>query len=242
MISFSGRTLLLDIEGTTSAVSYVFDVLFPYARRNLHSFLSAGWSDPAVEQARRQIARDAGWPDELAAGTPPAAGELEALVAHLEALMNADSKSTGLKELQGLIWRDGFLGGTLTAHVYPDVPPALERWTAAGKRVYIYSSGSIAAQKLFMGHTVAGDLGRFLSGHYDTTSGPKRAAASYAAIAADLGEELGQIMFVSDIVAELDAAAEAGLQTALSVRPGNAPLPAGYCHRTVESFAEILAS
>lgn len=240
MITFSGRTLLLDIEGTTSSVSYVFDVLFPYARTHLRSFLSASWNEPAVEGARRQIARDAGQPDAIVTGAPPAASELDSLVAHLEGLMDADSKSTGLKELQGLIWRDGFLGGTLTAHVYPDVPPALERWTAAGKRVCIYSSGSIAAQKLFMGHTVAGDLSRFLAGHYDTTTGPKRSAASYAAIATDLGEEPGQILFVSDIVAELDAAAEAGLQTALSVRAGNAPVPAGQRHRTVESFSEIM--
>lgn len=244
-VPFSGRTLLLDIEGTTSSVSYVFDVLFPYARTRLRSFLADNWDDESVAQARRLIARDAGWPTDFGAAVPvagpapAAATQLDDLVAHLEQLMDADSKSTGLKELQGLIWRDGFLSGALTAHVYPDVPGALERWTAAGKRVCIFSSGSIGAQRLFMAHTVAGDLTRYFVGHYDTTIGPKRAAASYAAIAADLGDDPRQILFVSDIAAELEAAAAAGMQTALAMRPGNAPQSADYRHRVIESFDQI---
>jgi enolase-phosphatase E1 len=243
MIRFSGRAFLLDVEGTTSSVSYVYDVLFPYARDRLRDFLSANWNDPRVQRARDLIARDAGSPSfaAFAAGTdsPEKTQPLETLVSHLERLMDTDAKTTGLKDLQGLIWRDGFVSGTLTSHVYPDVAPALAAWTAAGREVRIFSSGSIAAQRLFMAHSVAGDLTRFLSGHYDTTIGPKRSATSYAAIAAEMDQPAAAILFISDVVAELDAAHAAGMQTALAVRPGNAPSPAGHGHAAIESFEQI---
>jgi enolase-phosphatase E1 len=231
MIRFSGRAFLLDIEGTTSSVSYVYDVLFPYARERLRDFLSANWNDPQVERARGLIARDAGSSTE--------SQPFDTLVCHLERLMETDAKATGLKELQGLIWRDGFLSGTLTSHVYPDVAPALAAWTAAGREVRIFSSGSIAAQRLFMAHSVAGELTRFLSGYFDTTIGPKRSASSFTAIAADMGQPATEILFVSDVVAELDAAQSAGLQTALAMRPGNAPSLAGHSHVLIESFDQI---
>ena len=231
MIRFSGRAFLLDVEGTTSSVSYVYDVLFPYARERLRDFLTAHWNDPQVVRARELIARDAGVPIE--------AQPLDLLVSHLEGLMQTDAKATGLKDLQGLIWRDGFLSGTLSSHIYPDVAPALAAWVAAGRQVRIFSSGSIAAQRLFMAHSVAGDLSRFLGGHYDTTTGSKRSASSYAAIAAEMGLPAGEILFVSDVVAELDAAELAGMQTALAVRPGNAPSSPGHGHAAIESFDQI---
>jgi enolase-phosphatase E1 len=242
MIRFSGQALLLDIEGTTSSVSYVYDVLFPYARERLRDFLSAHWDDPLVDRARELVARDAGREsfaafiasDSSADAPPP-----ETLAGHLERLMQTDAKATGLKDLQGLIWRDGFLSGQLVAHVYPDVPPALAAWTAAGREVRIFSSGSIAAQRLFMAHSIAGNLSRFLSGHYDTTIGPKRSASSYEAIAAEMGLPAAEILFISDVVAELDAAQNAGLQTALAMRPGNAPSPTGHSHAAIESFDQI---
>jgi enolase-phosphatase E1 len=239
MIRFSGRALLLDIEGTTSSVSYVYDVLFPYARQHLHNFLSDHWNDPHVDRSRELIARDAGFPSFAAFNSDIDAEPVESLVVHLERLMETDAKATGLKDLQGLIWREGFLTGALTSHVYRDVAPALAAWNADGRAVHIFSSGSVAAQRLFMAHSIAGDLTRFLSGHYDTTIGAKRSAASYAAIAADLGRPPTEILFVSDIVPELDAAQAEGLQTALAVRPGNAPAPAGHGHSTIESFEQI---
>jgi enolase-phosphatase E1 len=246
MIRFSGRAFLLDVEGTTSSVSYVYDVLFPYARRRLRDFLTDNWDEPQVGQARELIARDAGSSSYAAfaasmtgATEPSASQQLEMLASHLERLMETDAKATGLKDLQGLIWRDGFLSGLLTSHVYPDVAPALAAWTAAGRETRIFSSGSVAAQRLFMAHSVAGDLSGYLSGHYDTTIGPKREASSYAAIAAEMGQLPAEILFVSDVVAELDAARAAGMQTALSVRPGNAPQPADHGHAVIESFAQI---
>jgi enolase-phosphatase E1 len=139
-----------------------------------------------------------------------------------------------------MIWRSGFESGRIVAHVFDDVAPALARWADSGLDVRIYSSGSTEAQRLFFGHTAAGDLTRFLRGHYDTTTGPKREATSYAAIAADMGIEPRQILFVSDIGAELDAARAAGMATALAVRPGNRDAGGIYEHQPIESFAEIV--
>jgi enolase-phosphatase E1 len=156
-------------------------------------------------------------------------------------LMDADAKATGLKQLQGLIWKSGFESGELKAHVYEDVPPALESWTAAGKDVRIYSSGSVQAQRLFFGHTIAGDLLPRFRGHYDTTTGPKKEAESYRKIAAAFGLPLTAILFLSDIVTELDAAREAGLATALVVRPGNAAGQncTGEAHAQIADFSQI---
>ena len=138
--------------------------------------------------------------------------------------MDGDVKATGLKELQGLIWQEGYAAGRLTSHVYPDVPPALRRWAEQGLDLRIFSSGSVAAQKVFFAHTDAGDLLPLFHGHYDTTTGPKREAESYRRIAADMKLPTSAILFLSDVVQELDAAAEAGCERPWSVRPGNAPI------------------
>jgi enolase-phosphatase E1 len=154
--------------------------------------------------------------------------------------MNRDIKETSLKALQGMIWRGGYETGEIVAHVFDDVPPALAQWADGGIDVRIYSSGSNEAQKLFFAHTAAGDLTRHLRGHYDTTTGPKREAASYAAIAADMELEPRQVLFVSDVGAELDAARAAGMATALAVRPGNREPGGLYDHEAISSFAEIV--
>ena len=155
-------------------------------------------------------------------------------------LMNRDVKSTPLKALQGMIWRSGFDSGELVSHVFDDVPRALAQWADSGLDVRIYSSGSIDAQKLFFSHTAAGDLTPSLRGHYDTTTGPKREAASYRAIAADMQMEPREILFISDVGEELDAARQAGMATALAIRPGNRE-PGGHLeHESLESFAEIV--
>lgn len=241
MIEFAGRGLLLDIEGTTSSVRFVYDVLFPYARSEVAGYLSAHWEEPEVVAACEQIARDVGHPSLIAACGPQssAADQRSFVLREVYRLMDQDAKATGLKSLQGLVWESGYTSGLLESHIYPDLVPALEAWTAARREVRIYSSGSVAAQKLFFAHTIQGNLLGYFGGHYDTVLGPKKVAESYRLLSADWGLAPDQILFASDVSAELDAAREAGFATALVVRPGNAPSPAGHGHPVIESFDQI---
>ena len=241
MIQFSGQLLLLDIEGTTSSVSFVYDEMFPLVLRELDAFLATNATDADVIAACDQIAADTGqesvtsWADK-----PLDEADAQQVVAdEVRRLMADDVKATGLKQLQGLIWKSAFESGQLKAHVYPEVPAALRRWKDAGRTLRIYSSGSVQAQKLFFGHTEAGDLLSLFSGHNDTKTGSKREADSYREIAAEANVEPDQILFLSDVLEELDAAAEAGLQTGLAIRPGNKPVAEGHSHPTVETFDEI---
>jgi enolase-phosphatase E1 len=244
MIEHAGRGILLDVEGTTSSVSYVYDVLFPFARRELAGFLERSWAAPPTVRACERIARDAGgaslaeWAG--AAGAPDQVRQR--VIAEVERLMAADAKATGLKELQGLIWQEGYAAGRLQSHVYPDVAPALRRWRQGGRDVRIFSSGSVAAQRAFFANTDAGNLLDLLCGHYDTTIGPKREPASYHHIAADMNLPPHEVLFLSDVVAELDAAAAAGMAAALVVRPGNAPAPPGHRHPILTTFDEVVLS
>jgi enolase-phosphatase E1 len=191
--------IVTDIEGTTTPIAFVRDVLFPYARARLPGFLAEHSGDPVVAEAAA-----------LADGRPV----LEALLAW----MDADAKVTPLKAIQGMIWNEGYARGELLGRIYPDVPPVLRKWRAQGIRLYVYSSGSEAAQRLIFGHSDAGDLGALFSGFFDTRVGAKREAASYASIARSVGVPPGEILFLSDIEAELDAAAESGLATCQLVR------------------------
>jgi len=240
VIDFSGRAMLLDIEGTTSSIRFVYDEMFPFVRREIADFLRRQWGDEDVRNACGLIAADAGHPslDKWRGARDDVAAQ--ALVRdEVIRLMDNDIKATGLKQLQGLVWKAGFESGELQAHVYEDVPTALKSWHAAGVDVRIYSSGSIAAQLLFFGHTIAGDLLSLLQGHYDTTTGPKKVAASYAAIARAFEREPVEILFLSDVVDELVAARQAGFQTALCLRPGNAEPPADHDFATIREFDEI---
>ena len=230
-MDFRGRGILLDVEGTTSAVAYVYDVMFPFARTGLASYLDTHWESPALAEVRQQVAADA--------DTPDAENDRATFEAEVVRMMDGDAKATGLKHLQGLIWEAGFESGELIAHVYDDVPPALHRWQQAGIDLRIYSSGSVHAQQLFFAHTVAGDLLHFFTGHYDTKIGGKREATSYTHVTDDWGLAPGEILFLSDVVAELDAAREAGMQTALCLRPGNAEVDDKNGHAACPSFAEI---
>jgi enolase-phosphatase E1 len=241
----TGRGILLDIEGTTSSIAFVYEVMFPYVRKHLTFEVFANWLEKEYIEAYHALARDAGYESldawlkahRLTRENPVRAAEL--ICRQVLQLMDADAKTTGLKLLQGLIWRGGFESGELVAHVFEDVPPALAAWHAAGCDIRIYSSGSVEAQQLFFGHTVAGNLLPFFRGHYDTTLGPKKEAASYRQIAQQFGLPPHDILFLSDAPAELDAAREAGLATAWVVRPGNPsadPLPD---HPAIESFAQI---
>lgn len=231
MLPFTGRGILLDIEGTTSSISFVYDVMFPFVRRELDAYLRSHWAEPALAAACDAIARDA--------GNLSLASSLEQVNAEVLRLMDGDVKSTGLKQLQGLIWEAGFKSGEMKAHVYDDVPPALTAWNTTGLDVRIYSSGSVQAQKLFFGHTIVGNLLPLFRGHYDTTTGPKKEPASYAAIAAAFALPPQEILFLSDVPAELDAAKVAGMQTGLVLRPGNAAIKPGHGHPEIRSFAEI---
>ncbi|MEM6798665.1 MAG: acireductone synthase [Planctomycetota bacterium] len=251
MLNFSDRGILLDIEGTTSAIAYVYDVMFPFARNGLDAYLDRHWGEPGLAKVGDQIASDAGHAslDAWLRDAPTGGGDAKALVrGEVVRLMDGDVKATGLKQLQGLIWEDGFRSGELRAHVFPDVPPALAAWREAGIDLRVYSSGSVHAQKLFFGHSDApggnaggngGDLLPFFSGHYDTTTGGKREPTSYTKIAGDWGLPAAGVLFLSDVVAELDAAREAGMQTGLVVREGNAPVEPGHGHAALTSFAEI---
>lgn len=243
MIRFTGRGVLLDIEGTTSSISFVHDVMFPYVRQHLAHFLDERWQTQELESVRQQLAHDDGaanWSAWLAARSASAQSAARAFQARIIELMEGDVKATGLKSLQGLIWESGFHSGQLQSHVYPDALPAIESWKKSGLDVRIYSSGSIAAQKLFFGHVAQrGDCLHLFSGHYDTTIGGKRDANSYARIAADWGVEPPAILFLSDLAPELEAATAAGLQVAASIRPGNAALPDAAPWPRLQSFAEV---
>jgi enolase-phosphatase E1 len=241
VIKFAGRLLLLDIEGTTSALAFVHNVLFPYARRELAGYLERNIAALALRRALRRMAADAR-ATSLRAWCPypwPSPAAREWLIGEVYRLMDADAKQTGLKQLQGLIWQTGYRNGTLRSHVFPDVPARLRDWASAGIPVRIYSSGSVAAQKLFFAHTEAGDLTGLLSGYYDTTIGSKRESASYRAIAQDVQVTPEELLFLSDVPEELDAAQQAGLATGLVERPGNPPAPPTQ-HPRVYSFDEVV--
>ena len=236
----SARILLLDIEGTTSSIAYVYEKLFPYVRGELRAYLAAHWNDLETREACERLAREAGAAslNAFAGGNEKCAG-VEKIAAEIFRLMDSDVKSTGLKELQGLVSRAGYASGKLRSHFYPDVPPALKRWTDKGMRCCVYSSGSIAAQKNFYSHAEAGDLSAYIQANFDTTTGPKREAASYEKIAAALNADAGSVTFFSDVVEELNAAKEAGMGTVLIVRPGNKPALEGHGHKVAGDFNAI---
>ena len=223
--------ILLDVEGTTSSISFVHDVLFPYARDHIRTFVADHREDERVK-VELERARSS-----LASRNRPHENEAE-IVQGLIQYIDEDVKDTALKALQGMIWRTGFESGAYRAHIYPEVPDVLAAWDKRGLRLSIYSSGSVEAQKLFFGHTEAGDLRHLLHQHFDTTVGGKKAAPSYTQIAQRLERDTGSILFLSDVVAELDAAREAGLKTVQLVRPGT---QAGEVHPIATTLTEVEA-
>lgn len=226
------RAILTDIEGTTSSISFVKDVLFPYARRALPGFVRVHGNEPPVRK----------WLDAVAAENGGMCRD-EMIVEVLQGWIDQDRKHTALKALQGMVWAAGYRNADFTAHIYPDAAPALRTWHGVGLPLYVYSSGSVPAQRLFFGHSDAGDLTGLFSGWFDTEVGGKREVDSYRRIAESIGLPPGGILFLSDVVGELDAAREAGLATVLVDRIEDYPQPrtgaAANGHRRVESFAEI---
>lgn len=240
-MKFSGHGILLDIEGTTSSVSFVYDVMFPFVRRELDRYLRANWGSPGLNEVCDLIAKDTGYESfDAWCGSRSEKSKGQQLIGkEVLRLMDGDVKATGLKALQGLIWQSGFEGGEIRAHIYDDVLPAIQAWNNAGCDIRIYSSGSIAAQKLFFGHTVAGNMLHLFQGHYDTTTGPKKEVESYRAIARNFGLLPKEILFLSDVLAELEAARAAGLQTCLCNRPGNAEVEVGHDLPEITAFDQI---
>jgi enolase-phosphatase E1 len=238
------RAVLLDIEGTTTPIAFVHDVLFPFARAHLHEFLSdprnAGVLGQVVALLSNEHAVDAAGgecPPDWNITTPD---ETRMSVERYAVwLMDRDRKSPGLKLLQGEIWEGGYRAGFLQSDVYPDVAPAIRRWRAGGMEVAIYSSGSVLAQRLLFASTPDGDLTSTLNGFYDTAVGPKTSAGSYAQIVRAMSRPPREVLFISDVTAELGAARAAGLQVLLSLRPGNAAQPAAGTFETIQSFNEI---
>ncbi len=237
------RGILLDIEGTTSSIDFVYEVMFPYARSNFSSFLEDHFESESVQSTLPLLAADLGFdsPQALYADCCEQGKSVSPPVAVHQALMGLmddDVKSTGLKKLQGLVWESGFRNGEMVAHLYPDVAPAIAAWRAEGLDLRIYSSGSIYAQKLFFGHSVAGNLLPQFSGHYDTTIGHKQDPNSYQKIADDW-MPAESVLFISDVAQEIDAAADAGMKVLLSDRPGNKPVDNSENYIVIKSFKEV---
>ena len=233
------RGILLDIEGTTSSISFVYDVMFPFVREHVSEFLKNNWSDESVQSSVSMLADDLKKDTRQWLGNFTDEEKQNAVATGVIELMDADVKATGLKKLQGLIWKDGFHNGDMVAHLYGDVADSIKSWNQQNIDVRIYSSGSIQAQNLFFGHTVAGDLLDQFKGHYDTTTGPKQESASYQEIASEFSCQPNEILFISDVIAELEAAKQAGLQTALCIRPGNKPVDAEHGFASITSFDQV---
>jgi enolase-phosphatase E1 len=238
------RAILLDIEGTTTPIDFVYQVLFPYARARMKDFIARHLADEEVRAALSELVREQAV-DESPGLPHPSSSEhfdeaqLESLTSYCHRLMDDDRKLTPLKFIQGKIWEEGYRKGELLGEVFPDVLPNLRRWRERGVETCIYSSGSVLAQKLLFEHTAHGDLTGFIQHFFDTTAGHKAEPGSYTKIAGLVARRPGEIVFVSDVVVELDAAAGAGMQTLLCVRPGNHPQPDSSSHVAIRSFDEV---
>lgn len=220
------KAVVTDIEGTTSSISFVHDVLFPYARDHMADFIHSNADDPRVAPYLNDVRLEAG--ESL---------DLEGISRQLLQWIDEDKKITPLKALQGMIWEAGYQAGDFKGHIYPDARQNLESWHEQGVKLYVYSSGSVQAQKLLFGHTDYGDLTGLFDGYFDTRIGAKVESDSYRHIAEQLQMDAGDILFLSDIERELDAACEAGMQTIWLVRDGD--MHPGASHPQVRNFNDI---
>jgi enolase-phosphatase E1 len=237
----AGDAILLDIEGTTTPVRFVYEVLFPFARRHLGAYLDARQGSGELSEIVALLGGE--WAEDAARGQVPppwtagADPDPHAIVPYVLWLMDRDRKSPGLKRLQGLIWERGYRSGALTSELFPDVAPALRRWRSQNVPVAIYSSGSVLAQRLLFSHTAAGDLTPCLAAFFDTSVGAKTSPDSYRRIAGALERPPGRLLFVSDATKELDAAHEAGCRVLRCVRPGHTDPPGSFA--SIRSLDEI---
>jgi enolase-phosphatase E1 len=237
--------LLLDLEGTTTPMAFVYKILYPYAREHVKPYLEEHRSSPEVKAGIRDLLQENA--DDVRRGLdPPLINgpaeqvSLDEVVAYVRWLMDHDRKTTPLKSLQGKIWEAGYSKGELRGQVFDDVAPAFERWRKQLKSICIYSSGSVLAQRLMFANSEAGDLSSFIGNYFDTNIGAKQDADSYTKIATKLERPPSEIVFVSDRLIELDAAASAGLEVLLCKRPGNDPQTAPLSRALVYSFDDVL--
>jgi len=238
------RHILLDIEGTVLPIAFVHDVLFPYARLRVREYLTLHFGSSElladIANLRQEHFTDVQQnlqPPPLVEGSQDV--ELNSLTAYIHWLIDRDRKSTGLKSLQGKIWKEGYVDRTMKAELFEDVARAMRNWRGAGVKISIFSSGSKLAQQLLFAHTNGGDLTSLIDSYFDTTIGSKTDVESYQRIASSLKVKASELLFISDVVAELDAASAANLQTTLCVRPGNHPQSDVHGHRLIHSFNDL---
>jgi enolase-phosphatase E1 len=222
---FSYQAILTDIEGTTTSISFVHDILFPYAKKHLHDFVINFQNDPFVKEIIDEVNR------------MTSQGDIEQTIATLRLWMDEDRKVTPLKTLQGMMWKEGYERGDFVAHVYQDAFEQLKLWKKEGLSLYVYSSGSVPAQILLFGHTPFGDLTSLFSGYFDTKIGGKKEVSSYFAIAKQIGIDPKEVLFLSDSIEELNAAKQAEMATIFICREGK--LPATLSHKAAANFHEI---
>ena len=234
------KSVLLDIEGTTTPISFVHDVLFSYARGRVREFLTSNFDSDEVD-ADVALLREERALDVRESRNPPPLddSEVESIAKYVEWLIARDSKSTGLKSLQGKIWRQGYESGLLKSQVFEDVAPAFQRWCERELRINIFSSGSVLAQQLLFAHTEVGDLTPFIESYFDTNVGKKGEAESYRRIAEKMKLPAREILFISDVIDELNAAHDARMKVLLSLRPGNAPQDNTNQYPEILSFDQI---
>ena len=226
------KAIVSDIEGTIGSISFVREVLFPYAAEHLPAYIRENRTDPRVREQLNAVAEQTG----------VASTELEGLIEQLLDWIGSDTKATPLKALQGMVWEHGYRTGDYKAHIYQDAIQNLTEWHTQKVDLYIFSSGSVQAQELFFQYSNYGDLRPLLSGYFDTTTGPKVASESYRAIAATIGRPTEELLFLSDTEAELDAAKEAGMNTTWVIRPQDSPMDIDdlrAAHPLVSSFDDI---
>ncbi len=239
----SFQAVLLDIEGTTTPIEFVSEVLFPFARRQFKAYLEKHGGNEGVQSDLEGLWFQYQADIRQNLNPPPWQGDLsgrgsQSIVRYVHWLMDQDRKATALKSLQGRIWLDGYQSGELKGQIYADVPPAISAWAQQKKDICIFSSGSVLAQKLLFQSTAAGDLTQFIRAYFDTTIGAKGETESYRRIAGELNLPPSMIVFVSDVVGELDAARSAEMQTVLCVRPGRRG-PENSGHPVIRTFAEF---
>lgn len=229
------KSILLDIEGTTTPIDFVLETLFPFSKQRVGKYITThiGSLTTEINQLVDESSGDSTYTNPV---DPTEPGSVSS---YLEYLIDENRKSRPLKSIQGRIWQEGYESGELVSPVFDDVPKAFKKWSAEGKLLGIFSSGSVLAQQLLFRYTDHGDLTGYISNYFDTNVGPKRDPQSYRTIATEIGTNARDILFASDIVEELDAARNAGLMTALTVRPGNASIEEGGHHRIVTTFDDL---
>ncbi|KYN36851.1 Enolase-phosphatase E1 [Trachymyrmex septentrionalis] len=241
------KTVLVDIEGTTTSISFVKETLFPYVRQNLKDYIETKWEDEEFKQDYEKLKEQAKKDEEeklegfIAITGDKPEEEKDSLLKNVLWQMDNDRKTAALKQLQGHMWREAYKTGTVKGHIYEDVPKAIESWTNNGQKIYVYSSGSVEAQKLLFEYSVHGDLLKYFNGFFDTEVGAKQESDSYKNILSKISENSSDVVFLTDVVKEAAAAKEAGLSTVIVVREGNAPLTdeENVTYTTIKSFLDL---